>query len=283
MRKLFIFIVLLLLVAPTAHAVESGFVPLVPLGIPGLTSESATSVVNSDTLANFFNNLYKYVIGLAAALAILQLIRGGLEIAFTGDNVSKLIESKGRVRQAILGLILVFLPVLVFSIINPSILNLSLNLPALDTKSSLPDDSSEGDAAKGLVQDGQICTDNYQCSSKLCVLSTGEKNDIGEPVSRCTHLVTGQCTDNAQCVSGYCNTGGGPTGSCQEKPEDVTKVFDGAPCQNDLQCTSKICDFAVSTKVCLVGTNLASEASCSVDRQCKSGSCETGFTGKYCE
>ncbi|MDB5244828.1 MAG: hypothetical protein JWN18_698 [Parcubacteria group bacterium] len=107
-----------------------GFTALAP--IPGLTDQSNTAVVNSTSLANFLNNLYKYLIGLAAVIAIIEIIWGGLEIS-TKDSVSKQSDGKNRIYQAVLGLILVLLPALVFSIINPSILNLSINPRALDT------------------------------------------------------------------------------------------------------------------------------------------------------
>ena len=87
-----------------------------------------------DGLATFFNNLYKYLIGLAAALAVIMIIWGGLEYS-TQDSISKKSDGKQRIYDAIFGLVLVLSPVLVFSIINPSILNLSLNLKPLDTKS----------------------------------------------------------------------------------------------------------------------------------------------------
>lgn len=111
-------------------SVTSGFTALAP--IPGLTDTAVTSAVNAGSLADFFNNLYKYLIGLAAVLAIIEIIWGGLEIS-TKDSVSKQSDGKERITQALLGLVLVLAPVLVFSIINPSILNLSLNLPKLNT------------------------------------------------------------------------------------------------------------------------------------------------------
>ncbi|MDE2021919.1 MAG: hypothetical protein KGI71_03340 [Patescibacteria group bacterium] len=116
---------------PPTTVSGTGFVPLAP--IPGLTDSSATSVVNSTTLAVFFNNLYKYLIGIAAVLAVIEIIWGGLEIAINKENVSKITDAKGRIVQALFGLVLVLSPVLVFSVINPSILNLSLDLPALNT------------------------------------------------------------------------------------------------------------------------------------------------------
>lgn len=118
---------------------EGTFCPLAP--IPGLTDTSATSVVQSQDLASFFNNLYKYLIGLAAAFAVIEIIWGGLEIS-TKDSVSKQSDGKARIQQALFGLLLVLSPVLVFSIINPSILNLSLNLPKLDT-AEVPQDKGD--------------------------------------------------------------------------------------------------------------------------------------------
>ncbi len=117
---------------PVTTSGSSGFTALAP--IPGLTDAANTSAVNANSLANFFNNLYKYLIGLAATLAVIMIIWGGLEIS-TKDSVSKQSDGKERIYQAIIGLVLVLSPVLVFSIINPAILNLSINLPPLDTAS----------------------------------------------------------------------------------------------------------------------------------------------------
>lgn len=106
-----------------------GFVPLAE--IPGLT-QGVTA--NTEGLANFFNNLYKFAIGMASVLAVIMIIWGGLQYA-TQDIPGAKNEGKERILQAILGLVLVLSPALVFSLINPSILNLSVNLPPLDTKS----------------------------------------------------------------------------------------------------------------------------------------------------
>ena len=112
----------------------SGFTALAP--ITNLTDSRSTSVVNSDSLAKFLNNLYKYLVGLAAILAVIEIIYSGILIAVNRDSVSTIIDRKGRIAQAILGLVLVLSPVLVFSIINPSILNLSLNLPEINTRTT---------------------------------------------------------------------------------------------------------------------------------------------------
>lgn len=109
-----------------------GFVPLaetpwIPRGM----------VADEAGLANFLNHLYIYLIGLAAVLAVIMIIWGGLEIS-TKDSVSKNKDGKERIVQAIIGLILVLSPALVFTIINPAILNLSISLPPLDTQFKRP-------------------------------------------------------------------------------------------------------------------------------------------------
>lgn len=144
MKKIFL-LSTILLVAPVV-ALAQGFVPLAP--ITGLTDTNALSVVNSNGLASFFNNLYKFAIGIAAALAVIQIIWAGLDIAiFHKDAVGAITDDKGKIYNAVFGLVLVLSPVLVFSIINPSILNLSLNLPELKTASGSPTGPGGGTGA----------------------------------------------------------------------------------------------------------------------------------------
>ncbi len=126
MKKILLASLFFLFLGLVPHALaQQSFVPLAP--IPGLTDIQPTE----GELASFFNNLYKYLIGLAATLAVIEIIWGGLEIS-TQDSISKQSEGKKRIQEAITGLVLVLSPALVFSIINPSILDLSLNLPKLD-------------------------------------------------------------------------------------------------------------------------------------------------------
>lgn len=135
MKKSFLvgFLLLAAFAAPHVFAQSGGtFVPLT--NIPGLTN------IQPDTggLASFFNNLYKYLIGLSAALAVIMITWQGIRISLNQDNVSVVTDSKGKIYNAIFGLVLVLSPVLVFSIINPSILNLSINFQSLDNTSTSP-------------------------------------------------------------------------------------------------------------------------------------------------
>lgn len=164
MKKIVTVSTLLFFYALLPHVFAQGFVPLAP--IPGLT-EGATA--NTAGLANFFNNLYKYLIGVAAILAVIMIIWGGLEIS-TQDSVSKKGAGKEKIYNAIFGLVLVLSPVLVFSIINPSILNLSINLPALDTA---PGVAGGGSGATGGAQSSVPNTAAAAAVAAGCTPPTG--------------------------------------------------------------------------------------------------------------
>jgi hypothetical protein len=188
--KIFLFSLALLFVGLVPHALAQGFVPLAP--IPGLTEGS---VANSDNLAIFFNNLYKYLIGLAAVLAIIEIIWGGLEIS-TQDSVSKNQAGKDRIYQALFGLVLVLSPVLVFSIINPSILNLSLNLKKLDTA------SSSSVTPPTTTCDPRTNTNNAACRQILvdqCVARGGTPQQDRDPL---TQAVTITCITSGPLAPG---------------------------------------------------------------------------------
>ncbi len=147
---------------------DSTFVPLAP--IPGLTDSQSN--ISSSSIAGFLNNLYKFLIGIAAALAIIMIIWGGWEI-MTQDSISKHGEGRSKIEQALLGLGLILAPVLVFTIINPSILNLNVEIPPLQTPEGVALEQPANKVDPDQLQPGQIviaCTDNPSClaAKKKC-------------------------------------------------------------------------------------------------------------------
>lgn len=129
-KKLLLFVLAIFIgLAPGAAALgaaqctEGAFCALAP--ITGLTDQGTASGISEGSFALFFNNLYKFLVGLAVTLAIIEIIWGGIEIS-TKDSVSKQSDGKKRIYNAIFGLLLILSPVIVFSIINPKILSLSV-------------------------------------------------------------------------------------------------------------------------------------------------------------
>lgn len=171
--------------------------------IPGLTDGT---VAESKNLAAFFNNLYKYLIGLAAVLAVIQIIRGGLEIST--ESVYKHADGKKHIMEALFGLLLVLSPVIVFSIINPSILNLSVSLPGLDTKSG---GWRGGSSSQNAVDETTGCS------------VTGDSNIL--QIAICPSGVAAQ------------KWGQGCSKGILSEITPITKNADGTPAINRLSCT----------------------------------------------
>ncbi len=107
---------------PSGSAAEiSGntFVPLTT--IPGVGD-----VAGSADLPEFLNSLYMISVGAAAALAVLQIVRGGMTYML-GDSITEKREAKKHITMSVL----VLSPALVFGVINPDILDLNIDLSSL--------------------------------------------------------------------------------------------------------------------------------------------------------
>lgn len=121
---------------------STAFVPLT--SIPGIQSAG-----NAATLPDFLNSLYKLAIGVAAVLAVLQIVRAGV-MYMGGDSITEKKDAKNLIALSVGGLILVLSPVIVFSIINPKILSLQIGgLDELASTTPRSDSPSTTDGGAG--------------------------------------------------------------------------------------------------------------------------------------
>src|SRR4051812_14400790 len=92
--------ILLLPLAASAQGTGSQeFAPLLP-SLPGIQSlQSGTS------FADFFSNLYRICIGLAAVISVLQLIRAGV-LYMGGDSVTEKKQARDLIGSTLGGLLL---------------------------------------------------------------------------------------------------------------------------------------------------------------------------------
>ncbi len=107
-----------------ADTTSTNFVPLT--NIPAVTQ-----IANDNNLGFFFNNLYKICIGAAATLAVFQLMLAGFTWMTAGGNSENVSKARSKIGNALFGLLLVLSPAIVFGIINPRILDLSLDFESL--------------------------------------------------------------------------------------------------------------------------------------------------------
>ncbi len=169
-------------VALAADTSGLGFVPLT--SIPGIADAG-----NASTLPSFLNNVYKLAIGVAAVLAVLQIVRAGI-MYMGGDSVTEKKDAKNLITLSIGGLILVLSPVIVFSVINPKILNLEIGGLNDLTTTSLGGNSTLTGADSVLwvnSEDRDVaikrCTDAGGLISHVCVLKTDNKVSRVVPAS----------------------------------------------------------------------------------------------------
>lgn len=106
-------------------AFAADFVPLTSIPL-------FSGVENADSFSLLLNNLYKICIGAAAVLAVFQIIRAGI-VYMLGGSITEVKEARNLITVSVLGLILVLSPVIVFSIIDPRILELDINTGSLQT------------------------------------------------------------------------------------------------------------------------------------------------------
>ncbi len=128
-KTLGLFIVLTILIGSFAfftntHAKTDEYIPLSP--IPGTTQEGSNSSTN---LTVYLIGMFKLLIGVAGALAVVMIVVGGIQYMST-DAVYGKSEGKARINQAIAGLLLALVAWLILYTINPDLLKINAGPPS---------------------------------------------------------------------------------------------------------------------------------------------------------
>lgn len=180
----------------------TGYVPLT--NVPFLTETG-----NAFSLDSFLNGLYRLCIGIAAVVAVLQIMRAGI-MYMGGDSVTEKKEARNLIAMSIGGLILVLSPVVVFSLVNPEILTLRIgNLEDLKVGTSAGETAGTGDGTCSVACDasqGQICR------SGQCVAITEDTcptQPIGDGVSVPSQRAQSCCAAQAGCSVQVSSANGG--------------------------------------------------------------------------
>lgn len=187
MRTYFFFVLSAIIFLPfLVHAqTPNDFVPLTTL--PNLKE-----VAETNSLAPFLSQIYKICIGLAAVLAVLQLMRAGI-MYMGGDSITEKKEARQLITLSIVGLILVLSPVIVFSVINPAILNLDIHTDNLKSGVGTASAPASSTPAQTNSATNPICSPfssfSHVTSSELCSALGSDWKDA--PASCCS-LGSGQ-------------------------------------------------------------------------------------------
>jgi hypothetical protein len=133
--------------------------------IPGLTT-----IAQAGDLPGLFNELYKICIGVSATLAFLIIIWAGV-MYMGGDSVTETKRAKEMIANALLGLVVVLSPYIVFSIVNPNILKFNINFSS--TGASAPATAATAPAAATSATTN-VCTNAAANGQAPYVIATSE-------------------------------------------------------------------------------------------------------------
>lgn len=90
------------------------------------------------SLPEYVNGMFRLLIGVAAGLAVIVIIIGGVEY-MTSDVINNKESGKEKIRQALLGLLLAIASWLILNTINPDILKSDLNVESVGSSSPPPE------------------------------------------------------------------------------------------------------------------------------------------------
>ena len=108
-----------------AWGAEPGVVELLA-PLPNVNQLISQTQVGS--LTEYLSFIFPLAIGLAATLAILMIVIGGLQIIISRGSAGKIEEGKRRITEAIWGLILALAAYLILYTINPDLIGLKFIL-----------------------------------------------------------------------------------------------------------------------------------------------------------
>jgi hypothetical protein len=174
-------------------------------------------VLKVNYLGEYIAGVYKYLLGIATTIAIVMIMIGGLQWAFGGTSEEAITKAKGRIKNAVTGLILLLSTYLILYTVNPNLIK--LQFPELDIIDFEPLISDSGDVSgsiswmdleKKLLDIGIVCAAENKSSGDLSFLAQSF-------VGKVTYRFGGKGSDPPYSGEGTRKIGGESTsGFCPE-------------------------------------------------------------------
>lgn len=240
-------------VATTPTAADSAdvsgvnFSPLTQL--PGIR-DAATS----GGFADFLNQVYKILIGVGTVLAFFMICYAGFEIMTSRGSVSSNEKAKSRLFNAILGLVLLLSPVVVFSVINPEILNLKLDFSELASIKELTSSSGGADAfdaKKGafwVTEGNSSVIDAARCAENKGTIQYGCKKKTSSEYRKTSS--GNQCTSEETSYNSCFPTSGNTLPTTKQACTDAYLTFTSISTNGDKSCNTSGGFVAVPSGCC---------------------------------
>lgn len=145
------FVFSLLLIPHTIHILAAtapnSYVPLAPL--PGTCAGGGDCAGKPVDLGSYIQGMFKLLIGVAAALAVIMIVIGGITY-MSSDAISGKSDGKDMITQAIYGLLLAMASWLILYTVNPQLLQFTAlnNIPDVPASQNTPTPPTSGAVTK---------------------------------------------------------------------------------------------------------------------------------------
>ncbi|HYC34377.1 MAG TPA: D-Ala-D-Ala carboxypeptidase family metallohydrolase [Candidatus Paceibacterota bacterium] len=138
MRKFIFTLIFLLIPIASLAAIDAVYRPLAPLPDASGNMQNTIKIDNKGegnnvNLEKYFKNLYRLGIVVATGLAVIMVMWGGIEY-ITSDALGGKEEGKEKIQNAFMGLLLALGSYLILRTIDPNLVNVKLDIMALDRK-----------------------------------------------------------------------------------------------------------------------------------------------------
>jgi hypothetical protein len=84
------------------------------------------SLGEQSSVPNLIKYIYTFALGICGLVALVSIIFGAAQYAFSAGDSSKTGDAKDRITQALLGIIILLCAFLILNTINPDLVNLKL-------------------------------------------------------------------------------------------------------------------------------------------------------------
>jgi len=123
------------------------------------------------TPASYLSGLYRLALVLGVLAALIMIVIAGITYATSGDNASKQKEARGQIKDAIIGLVILFASVLILNTVNPALVSMRLpNIPSPELSSSPPPTTD-------LTKVNECIS---SCAYKICFMNFGSSTGRGD-------------------------------------------------------------------------------------------------------
>ena len=103
-----------------------------------LPGGDATVPADATGFSIYAAQFFWFLLSAAVILALVMLVIGGVEYAGSAGNTSLLGDAKGRMLNALLGLLLALSAWLILNLVNPDLVDFSLTIQAIDLPAPAP-------------------------------------------------------------------------------------------------------------------------------------------------